>query len=173
VGIVAVNHSSYVDSLVLAATLPGEPAFVAKRELDSQLVAGPFLRALGCLFVERAVPEGGVADTRKALEAARSGRTLVFFPEGTFTRVAGLRAFRLGAFLIAARQHMAVLPVTLRGTRSILRGEQWLPRRGGVSLHFGEPRTADGEEFAACVRLRDRVRADILASCGEPDAGSA
>src|SRR6185437_6069356 len=49
----AFNHSSYMDVLVLAAVLPGEPAIVAKRELASQLVAGPLLRRLGIPFVER------------------------------------------------------------------------------------------------------------------------
>lgn len=168
-GIVTINHSSYFDSLVLAATLPGQPAFVAKRELDGQLVAGPFLRALGTLFVERDDPEGGIEDARKALAAARSGRTLVFFPEGTFTRVYGLRPFHLGAFAIAAEQQIAVLPVTLRGTRSILRDGQWLPRRGDVSVHVGTPLAPDGHDFAAAIRLRDRVRAAILAHTTEPD----
>ena len=168
-GIVAINHSSYFDNLVLAAILPGQPAFVAKRELDGQLVAGPFLRALGALFVERDDPEGGIKDAREALEAARSGRTLVFFPEGTFTRVYGLRPFRLGAFAIAVEQQIAVLPVTLCGTRSILRDGQWLPRHGNASVHVGNPLAPDGHDFAAAIRLRDRVRAAILAHTTEPD----
>ena len=166
---VAINHSSYFDSLVLAAVLPGEPAIVAKRELDAQLVAGPFLRALGTLFVERDDPEGGVEDTRKALEAGRSGRTLVFFPEGTFTRVYGLRPFRLGAFAIAVEQQVGVVPVTITGTRSVLRDGQWLPRRGDVSVHIGTLHDPDGHDFAAAIRLRDRVRAAMLARTSEPD----
>jgi 1-acyl-sn-glycerol-3-phosphate acyltransferase len=166
---VAINHSSYFDSLVVAAVLPGQPAIVAKRELDPQFVAGPFLRALGTLFVERDDPEGGVADTRKALEAARSGRTLVFFPEGTFTRIYGMRPFRLGAFAIAVEQQVGVVPVTVSGTRSILRDGQWLPRRGEVSVHIGEPQEPDGHDFAAAVRLRDRVRGAMLAHTSEPD----
>ena len=149
--------------------MPGQPAFVAKRELDAQLVAGPFLRALGTLFVERDDPEGGVEDTRKALEAARSGQTLVFFPEGTFTRVYGLRPFRLGAFAISVEQQLGVVPVTLCGTRSILRDGQWLPRRGDVSVHVGDLYRPDGHDFAASVRLRDRVRAAMLAHTSEPD----
>jgi 1-acyl-sn-glycerol-3-phosphate acyltransferase len=169
--IIAANHCSYLDSLVLAAVLPGQPAFVAKKELGGQLIAGPFLRALGTLFVERDDAEVGVEDTRRVLEAARAGRTLVFFPEGTFTRVSGLRPFRLGAFTIAARQRIGTLPLTLRGTRSILRGEQWLARRGAVSVQIGEPIAADGDDFAAAVRLRDRVRAAILERCDEPDLG--
>ena len=166
---VAINHSSYFDSLVVAAVLPGQPAIVAKRELDAQLVAGPFLRALGTLFVDRDDPEGGVEDTRKALEAARSGRTLVFFPEGTFTRAYGLRPFHLGAFAIAVEQQIGMVPVTVCGTRSILRDGQWLPRRGDVSVHIGDVHIPDGHDFAASVRLRDQVRAAMLAHTSEPD----
>ncbi len=168
--VVVTNHASYFDGLVLAAVMPGEPAFVAKKELETQRVAGPFLRRLGALFVDRADPEGGVEDVKKALAAAQVGRMLVFFPEGTFTRAPGLLPFRLGAFVIAARQHLSVLPLTLRGTRSILRGDQWLPRRGTVSVQRGSPVSADGADFAAAIRLRDSVRAQMLANCGEPDA---
>lgn len=167
--LVAINHSSYFDSLVLAAVVPGAPAFVAKRELDAQFVAGPFLRALGVLFVERADPEGGVADTKAALAAARAGQALVFFPEGTFTRAYGLRPFRLGAFVIAIQQKLGVAPVSVRGTRSILRDGQWLPRRGNVSVHIDDLVMPDGDDFAAIIRLRDRVRAVMLSHTSEPD----
>ncbi|MFO1160388.1 MAG: AMP-binding protein [Reyranellaceae bacterium] len=169
--LLAVNHSSYFDSLVMAAVVPGEPAFVAKRELDAQYAAGPFLRALGALFVERTDPEGGVADTQAALAAAQAGRMLAFFPEGTFTRAYGLRPFHLGAFVIAVQQGLGIVPVTLCGTRSILRDGNWLPRRGDVSVHVGDLIRPDGTDFAAVIRLRDRVRAAILAHTNEPDLG--
>ncbi len=168
-GIVAINHCSYFDSLVLGAVVPGQPVFIAKRELDGQLVAGPFLRALGTMFVEREDLEGGLEDMRKALAAARTGQTLYFFPEGTFTRAYGLRPFRLGAFVIAVDRQVGVVPVTLRGTRSVLREGQWLPRRGDVSVHIGDVSRPDGGDFAAAVRLRDRVRSAMLAHVNEPD----
>jgi 1-acyl-sn-glycerol-3-phosphate acyltransferase len=171
--LVAANHSSYLDGLVLAASIPGDPAFIAKKELESQLFAGAYLRRLGTLFVDRTDPEGGLEDTNKALAAARQGRMLVFLPEGTFTRAPGLLAFRLGAFVIAARENLKVLPVTLKGTRSILRSGQWFPRRGDVSIRVGPLLTPDGKDFAAAVRLRDKTRAEILANCGEPDATAA
>jgi 1-acyl-sn-glycerol-3-phosphate acyltransferase len=171
--IVIINHSSYLDGLVLSAALSGELAFVAKKELEAQFFAGRFLKALGALFVERADPEGGVEDTHKALLAAQAGRALVFFPEGTFTRAPGLLPFRLGAFVTAARQHLPILPVSLRGTRSILRGDQWFPRHGAVSVEIGEPIAPEGDDFAAVLRLRDSARAAILARCGEPDVAEA
>ncbi len=173
-GVVIVsNHASYLDGLVLAAVIPGEAAFIAKKELEPQFFAGPFLRRLGALFVDRADPEGGVEDVNMALEIAQAGRMLVFLPEGTFTRAPGLLPFRLGAFVIAARQHLSILPLTLRGTRSILRSDQWFPRRGTVSVRVGPLFSPDGSDFDAAVRLRDKVRAEILANCGEPDAAEA
>jgi 1-acyl-sn-glycerol-3-phosphate acyltransferase len=168
--IVVSNHASYLDGLVLAAALPGEAAFIAKKELEPQFFAGPFLRRLGALFVDRADPEGGVEDVNKGLEIAQAGRMLVFLPEGTFTRAPGLLPFRLGAFVIAARQQLSILPLTLRGTRSILRSDQWFPRRGAVSVTVGPLFAPDGSDFDAAVKLRDKVRAEILANCGEPDA---
>jgi 1-acyl-sn-glycerol-3-phosphate acyltransferase len=167
--VVVTNHQSYLDGMVLAAVLPGEPAFIAKKELEPQFFAGHFLRRLGALFVDRADPEGGVEDMNKALAAAQKGRMLVFFAEGTFTRAPGLLPFRLGAFVISARQNLKVLPLTLRGTRSILRSDFWFPRRGAVSVQIGSLASADGIDFAAAVRLRDRVRAEILTNCGEAD----
>ncbi|HEY4773238.1 MAG TPA: AMP-binding protein, partial [Xanthobacteraceae bacterium] len=169
--IVVFNHASYVDSVVLTAVLPGEPVFVAKKELAGQLFAGPFLRRLGTLFVDRYDVASSLADTEAATAAARQGRNLVFFPEGTLTRRAGLSGFYLGAFKVAAEANLPIVPGILRGTRSLLRGEQWFPRRTPISIDIAEAVRPSGADFAAVLRLRDAVRQVILAQCGEPDIG--
>jgi 1-acyl-sn-glycerol-3-phosphate acyltransferase len=97
------NHSSYLDGAVLLAACPHGLAFVAKQELAGQAVAGLFLRRLGTVFVRRTDPAGGVADTMQALNAARAGERLAWFPEGTFTRMPGLLGFHLGAFEVACQ----------------------------------------------------------------------
>jgi 1-acyl-sn-glycerol-3-phosphate acyltransferase len=165
------NHSSYMDVIVLAAVLPGEPAFVAKKELASQFFAGPFLRRLGTPFVERYDVASSLADAETLITLARQGRILVFFPEGTFTRRTGLSGFYLGAFKVAAEANLPVIPGILRGTRSMLRGEQWFPRRAAVSVEVTEPVMPKGTEFTSVLWLRDAVRNVILARCGEPDLG--
>ena len=81
----------------------------------------------------------------------------------------GLRDFRLGAFLIAAQAGVPVNPVTLRGTRSVLRDGGWLPRRARLHLEVGEALLPDGDDFQAAIRLRDAARAEIVSRCGEPD----
>ncbi len=163
------NHSSYLDSLVVAATVPGSLTFVAKEELAGQRVAGPFLRRIGTLFARRTDAAGGVEDTQRQLDAVRAGERIVSFPEGTLTRMPGLLGFRLGAFLVAAQAGVPVVPITVCGTRSILRGGQWFPRRGKIAVHIGRPLAADGTGFDAAVRLRNSARALMLGWCGEPD----
>jgi 1-acyl-sn-glycerol-3-phosphate acyltransferase len=168
-GIVVFNHASYFDAAVVAAVISGEPAYLVKRELSSQLFAGPLLRRLGALFIERYELSGGIADTAAATALARDGRLLVVFPEGTFTRQPGLLEFFTGAFKIASEAGLPVYPGVLRGTRSILRSDQWLPRWGRVDVQILEAITPEGTDFASILRLRDAVRAAVLAHCGEPD----
>jgi 1-acyl-sn-glycerol-3-phosphate acyltransferase len=167
--ILVVNHSSYLDSAVLSAAIPGALSFVAKGELANQAVAGPFLRRIGTLFVHRLDLKAGVEDTEATVVAAKAGERIVSFPEGTLVRMPGLLSFRLGAFVAAAQAGAPVVPVAIRGTRSILRGGQWLPRRGQISVDIGAPIKPDGADFAAAVRLRDAARAFVLAHCREPD----
>ena len=167
--ILVFNHSSYMDALVLAAVLPGEPAIVAKRELSTQRVAGPLLRRLGIPFVERYDVSGSLADAEGLIDLARRGRLLVFFPEGTFTRRAGLSGFYMGAFKVAAEAKLPILPGVIRGTRSVLRGDQWFPRRASVSVEIGKPIRPSGTDFASLLQLRDDVRKSVLLRCGEPD----
>ncbi len=163
------NHSSYMDAVVLVAVLPGEPAFVAKKEFARQIFIGPFLRRMGTLFVERFDVASSLADTEAVIAAARQGRNLVFFPEGTFTRRAGLSGFYLGAFKVAAEADFPVLPGILHGTRTMLRADQWFPRWTPISLRIEAAIRPSGTDFASIVRLRDGVRQVILAHCGEPD----
>ena len=169
--ILVFNHSSYMDSLVLTAVLPGQPAIVAKRELSEQFIAGALLRRLGIPFVERYDVSASLADAEALIALARQGRTLVFFPEGTFTRRAGLSGFYLGAFKVAAEANLPILPGVIRGTRSMLRGGQWFPRRAAVRVEIGEPIMPSGTDFKSVLQLRDAVRNIMLSRCGEPDLG--
>lgn len=163
------NHSSYVDALVLAAVLPGEPAIVAKKELAGQLIAGPLLRRLGIPFVERYDVADSLVDAEKLIGLARQGRVLVVFPESTFTRRAGLSDFYLGAFKVAAEANLPILPGVIGGTRSMLRGGQWFPRYAPVRVEIDKPIMPSGTDFGSLLRLRDSVRGVILPRCGEPD----
>ncbi len=167
------NHASYFDALALVAALP--PAlghvFVAKRELVGHAPLHVFLRGLGTLFVERYDAARSADDVEEAVAALRRGQSLVVFPEGTFSREAGLKPFRMGAFVAAARAGVPVAVAGLRGSRAILRDKTWQPRYGRPELEIGAVLCADGADWAAAVRLRDAVRTEMLRLSGEHDLG--
>ncbi|MDH3581678.1 MAG: AMP-binding protein, partial [Hyphomicrobiales bacterium] len=167
--VIVANHASYLDGIVLVAALPTEFAFVAKAELDHQFISRRFLRRMGAVFVERFDKQRGVADARRTVQTARAGRSLAFFPEGTFTRMPGLLPFHMGAFVATAEAGVPLVPVTIRGTRSLLRAHSWFPRRGALRVIVGAPIMPADTDWAAAVKLRDDARAALLVHLGEPE----
>ena len=169
------NHASYLDGIVLVAALPGELSsagyfsFVAKRELLDSFVSRTYLRRIGSDFVERFESQRSLGDVKKGAHPLQSGCSPIFFPEGTFSRISGLTPFRMGAFVVAAEAGAPVVPVSIRGTRSILRDGHWFPRRGIITVTIGKPIAPEGKGWAAAIRLRNTARAEISRRCGEPD----
>ena len=167
--IVVANHCSYADGPILAAALPIHTSYVAKVELSRNFFSRIFFSRLRTAFVERFDSRKGTSDARQVIRSAQKGSSFIFFPEGTFYRMPGLQPFRMGAFLTAARAGVPVVPVAIRGSRSLLRDNTWLPRRTAVSVRVCPPIFPDGGDWDAAVRMRDAARKDILKYCGEPD----
>ena len=168
--VLAANHTSYLDGAVLVAALEWRRyAFVAKRELKDNFIARTLVQGLGARFVERFDVQQSAEHAGELVEAAKDGVSLIVFPEGTLARHTGLMPFRAGAFQVAAQAAIPVVPVALRGVRSVLRDGTWYPRRAPIAVTFGAPIEPDGDDWNATLRLRDRVRAEILKGCGEPD----
>ncbi len=171
--VIICNHQSYLDGLILVAMLEHPVRFVAKRELITFAPLRWFLTALGVLFVERFDRRQGVVDAGVVADAVRAGDTVMFFPEGTFHRMAGLLPFQLGAFETALSAGATITPLVIRGTRQVLRGDDIQIHRGTVIVEVLESMAVSACEpqrrWAAAVRLRREARARILARCKEPD----
>jgi 1-acyl-sn-glycerol-3-phosphate acyltransferase len=167
--VVAANHASYIDALALIAASPRPLHFVAKAELRRYLPIRLALERLGTEFVKRSDAQHGVQVTEKLTERVRRSSTVVYFPEATFTRAVGLLPFRMGAFVTAARTRVPVIPIAIRGSRSILRGSSWFPRRGELDVTIGATVHPRDDSWESAVKLRAEVRAFILKHCGEPD----
>lgn len=169
--VVVANHASYLDGIVLKAALPARFSFVIKKEFSRVPLAGLLLRRIGSEFVDRFNRHAGGMDARRLLKAADSGQALAFFPEGTFLAEPGLGKFHSGAFTIAARVDLPVVPLAIRGTRHILPSGRFLPRLGRIDIHVlpsvGPMR--DMKQSEAVIHTRDVAHARILAELGEPD----
>ncbi len=165
--VIVANHASYSDALVLAAALDRDFVFLAKKELLANPFVEPVLRKLGHLTVDRDDPNraGAGRDLREKLE---KGISVLIFPEGTFSAATGIRPFALGAFRAAVASGKPVCPVALKGTRSILRANEFAPRPGRVEVRVGDPLRSAGKGWKAEIALRDRAKAEIVRLSEEP-----
>ena len=156
--VLAANHASYLDVIVLLAALPGDFRFVAKRELLRWPLVGGLIRKVGHLTVERMRTPQSVADADRVTEALRSGTSVLVFPEGTFVRSPGILPFRLGAFKAALETGSPVIPVVLLGTRDVLPADAYVPHPGPLTVSVGPPFRPAGTGWPEMVQLRDETR---------------
>ncbi len=170
------NHASYLDSYALLAALPGYVRFIAKKEFVTNWFYRIPLKNIRTEFVDRYETGKSIENTQRLAKVLKAGNALMFFVEGTFTRIPGLRPFLLGAFSVAAETETPVIPVAIRGTRSILRAGSWFPHHGSINIDIGEaidPKQIADESgkdaWHVTIELRDRSREYILWHCGEPD----
>jgi 1-acyl-sn-glycerol-3-phosphate acyltransferase len=166
--VVVANHASYLDGIVMKAALPPRFSFVIKREAASMPAAGFLLKRIGSEFVDRHSEGGRRRDAMRVLRRAEQGHALVFFPEGTFDEVPGLKRFHVGAFAAAVRGGMPVVPVVIHGARRALPNRALLVRPGRVRVEILEPMPVPASAHAA-DELRRAARARILSRLDEPD----
>jgi 1-acyl-sn-glycerol-3-phosphate acyltransferase len=176
--ILASNHASYFDVLPLMMGLGVPYRFVAKMEVRDMPFIGAFLDRMGHLKFDRSDPESRLREVREVEELLRSGESVFIFPEGTFTKEDGVRPFQLGAFKAVVATGVPILPISLAGTRKVLRDGTYLPRPSTVRITVHPPiypkvirsdeNAGDSSEWKELIRLRDATREAIAKDCGEP-----
>lgn len=170
--IIMANHQSHADVPILFASLPLIPGFLAKKELARIPFLSMALRAGGHVLIDRS--DRGSA--RKALKVAageiQSGKTIAVFPEGTRGDSDALGEFKKGGFLIAKKAAVPVVPVGIVGSRAVWHRDEWLPRKGRVSVRVGEMITPERVRALSVDGLSECVRASMLTLLGWPDTAT-
>ncbi len=160
------NHQSLFDIPALLASAPVESRFMAKRSLFQIPLFGWVLWAGGYVSIDRRSDGSARAGFDRALDALRSGASLVIFPEGTRSLDGRLLPFKRGGLLLALRCGLPVVPVGIRGTLSIRNRESFLIRPGVVELSYGRPIDLDGYGVRDLDRLSEELRARITELAG-------
>ena len=158
------NHSSMFDIWALAATLPGSVRFVAKRELFKIPLLGRAMRAAGHIPIDRAARKKAFEAYDEAARMIRSGTSSpVVFPEGTRSRTGELLPFKNAPFALAIAAQVPIVPVYVHHTFEILPKGAWRLRPRPIRLLVGDPIATTGLQPDDRERLRDEVRAAIVA----------
>jgi acyl carrier protein len=168
--VIAANHSSFIDGLVLYVFLNEPVTFVSSTDMEHQFLLGRIMRGFGCVFVERGRAERSAASVEKLVDTIHGGHHVLIFPEGSISARPGLRVFHLGAFEAATSSDCPVIPVGIRGSREVLPPGSYRPRRAAVHVTIGEPIAAAGSDFSDRVALRDDVRVAIARLSGLEDS---
>jgi 1-acyl-sn-glycerol-3-phosphate acyltransferase len=137
--VIAANHESFCDILVLLANVPLSLRFLAKRSIFRVPVLGWSIAAAGFVPVDRGERRRSAAIMDAALKRLRGGRSLVIFPEETRTPDGELLPFKQGAALLALRSGLPLLPVGIGGTFRILPKGSRRITPGRVVLAAGSP----------------------------------
>jgi len=168
--VIAANHSSFIDGLLLYVFLDQPLTFVSSTDMEHQFLVGRVMRGFGCVFVDRGRAERSAASVEQLVSTIRSGLHLLIFPEGSISAHPGLRVFRLGAFEAATSSNAPIVPVGIRGSREVLHPGSFWPHPGAVRIAIGEPVLPAGNDFSDRVVMRDRVRDAIAELCGDEDS---
>jgi 1-acyl-sn-glycerol-3-phosphate acyltransferase len=158
------NHQSLVDIPLLLAAFPRPVKFLAKRELGEIPLFGKAMAAAGNLFVDREDPRDAVQLLREAGARVRAGTLLVVFPEGTRSQDGSVGDFKAGAFFIAQRSGMPVVPVYIDGGNRALRKGSLRFRPVDLYVRVMPPLTVGEGAGGSKERISGAVRGRILAA---------
>jgi len=165
--IVAPNHCSYWDPLLVGTAAMRELHFLAKEELFRPPVFGPMIRSFNAIPIRRGMAD--VGGLTRAMDVLRARRALLVFPEGTRARDGELREARPGVGMLAVATDARILPVYVDQSH---RPREWMLRRVRLRVTFGTPRTwqelagpeVSGEPSRALYQaIGDGVMRDIAA----------
>jgi len=158
------NHASMFDIPVVSAGIPDDLRIVYKRELERIPLFGWGLRMSGYIGIDRGRSPEARRSLDEAVEKIRNGASVLMFAEGTRTADGKLQPFKRGAFHLAARSGVPVVPLTINGSYGIVPKHSLRIRSGTVQLIFSPPiATAAMEGKNAELELMEKVRAAITA----------
>lgn len=176
--VLVANHTSYLDIPLMLAVLDVDFAFVTKSELLEWPLISKITRAGAHIPVDRERAESRGAVIARMVKRLRKGRSVLVFPEGTFSFDERLRPFHRGAFHAAVAAGVPVVPVATRGVAQVWSQHATFPRPGRIQVTLGEAipcvaaRGAPGDDpEARADAARALAERFIVEHSGLPAAG--
>lgn len=165
--IIVSNHLSNADIPVIS-NLPWEMKWVAKKELFDLPVVGWMMNMAGDISVDRSSAGKRLGVFKKCRYYLENNVSVMFFPEGTRSRTGKLKRFLPGAFDLAIRENIPVLPIVLDGTQGCLPKKTWVFKPDVfVKLKVLTPVDTSGFSQGEADKLMSAVRNQMIAQLAE------
>ncbi|MFY9909628.1 MAG: lysophospholipid acyltransferase family protein [Candidatus Sulfotelmatobacter sp.] len=154
----AVNHASAMDIPVLYVYLPFQFRIVFKKELLVYPVVGWQLKRSGQVCIDQQKPTNSIAAIRSAVKSLKAGMPLVIYPEGGRTPDGEIKPFLPGAFFLALKAQVDIVPVALVGTYELLPMDTYHIKSRPLEMRVGEPISTAGLTMRDLEALSARVQ---------------
>ncbi len=156
------NHASMFDIPTVVVALKGRVNIVFKKELTRVPIWGWALRYGHFIMIDRSNAREALQSIERAAESIRKGNSVILFPEGTRTKDGKLQPFKRGAFALAVKSGVPVVPLTINGTFKIMPKGSLNIKPADISVVINDPLTIDGlDGKTGELQLMDRVHAAI------------
>ena len=170
VAVYASNHTSYMDTPVIFASLPFQFRILAKKELWPIAFIGWYLDRSGQIPIDTANPHATMSSLAFGVKALRGGMPLFVFPEGGRTATGGLKPFLSGAAYLAIRSQVPLVPIALTGVYDLLPIHTRHLYPGELTVNVGEPIETKGMTVRQTDELNAKLRAAIAGLLGPEQA---
>jgi 1-acyl-sn-glycerol-3-phosphate acyltransferase len=156
------NHQSIYDIPVVFSSLPYQLRIIAKESLGQFPFLGWHLRRTGHLLVDRRNPDRA-SILRQWKGLVGQGLSLVVFPEGTRSADGRVGLFKAGSVLLAIEAELPIVPVSVDGTRQVMRKGELTTRPGHATVVIHPPVETCGMAPSEARSLADRLRTIVAA----------
>jgi len=153
----AVTHASALDIPVLYVYLPFQFRILFKKELLSYPIIGWHLRRSGQVCIDQQKPTRSIAHIRSAVKSLQAGMPLVIFPEGGRTPDGEIKPFMPGAFYLAIKAQVDVVPIALIGTYELLPMNTYHIKSRPLEMRVGQPISTAGYSLREMETLSAKV----------------
>jgi 1-acyl-sn-glycerol-3-phosphate acyltransferase len=154
----AVNHASALDIPLLYVHLPFQFRIAFKKELLSYPIVGWHLKRSGQVCIDQQNPSRSISSIRTALKGLQSGLPLVIFPEGGRTHDGHIKPFLSGAFFLAIKAQVDVVPIALVGTYETLPMDTYHIKPRPLEMRVGDPISTAGMTLRDLETLSARIQ---------------
>jgi 1-acyl-sn-glycerol-3-phosphate acyltransferase len=158
------NHASLIDTPAMFAYLPYQFRIMAKKELFYVPFMGWHLWTAGNFPIDRSDSRKTALSLKAVVEGIRAGKSLAVFPEGTRSPDGNLQEFKQGAFKIAVRAQVPIVPVTIIGSSKLLPKGSLAPHPGRVDVVIGKPIETSGYSERQLQELITLVKDEIAST---------
>ena len=162
----AANHQSIYDIPIVFTSLPLQLRIIAKDSLARIPFLGWHLQRTGHLLVDRKHPGAGIV--KKMARLVRGARSLIVFPEGTRSADGAVARFKAGLFFVAVDAGLPIVPVSIAGSRHVMRKGRLMTCPGRVTITIHDPISTEGMGRDGVRDLAERVRDVVRAAVDEP-----